>query len=149
MILAQAALVKFSSPEELKAITYQRIEPNVIHLSTIFNRGVTTVLFLLSACGFDIKEVNNLRRDNHSVQFCVNQYSAQNGTYNVRFQHFFSALIIPLLDCFVMQPWALLFFSHPIVFPKVGFESISYFRICILDRHERHLFWVFIIQALL
>jgi hypothetical protein len=61
MILAQGALVKFCSPEELRAITYKYINPKVIYLSTIFNRGVTTVLFLLSACGFDIKEVNTVK----------------------------------------------------------------------------------------
>jgi hypothetical protein len=60
VILAQAALVKWRSPEELDAIEYQRIIPEAVHLSTIFNRGVTTVLFLLSACGFKIKEVNIL-----------------------------------------------------------------------------------------
>jgi hypothetical protein len=61
VILAQGALVKFRRPEELRAITYKYIKPEVVHLSTIFNRGVTTVLFLLSACGFEIKEVNTVK----------------------------------------------------------------------------------------
>lgn len=55
-ILAQAALVKLYSPEELEAIRYPRIHPKTVHLCTVFTRGVTTVLLLLSACGFDIEK---------------------------------------------------------------------------------------------
>ncbi|XP_021923344.1 constitutive coactivator of peroxisome proliferator-activated receptor gamma-like isoform X1 [Zootermopsis nevadensis] len=56
VILAQAVLVRLYTCDNLKDIRYQHAEPTVIHLSTIFNRGVTTVLFLLSACGFELKE---------------------------------------------------------------------------------------------
>jgi hypothetical protein len=62
VMLAQAALVNFKSREELQAITFQRVLPKAIHLSTVFTRGVTTVLLLLSACGCDIKEGQNLTR---------------------------------------------------------------------------------------
>ena len=68
-ILAQAALVKFRSPKELEAITFRRIDPAAIYLSAVFTRGVTTVLLLLSACGFDIEKVNSLRRDTNAAQF--------------------------------------------------------------------------------
>jgi hypothetical protein len=69
VILAQAVLVKLWTCDKLKAIRYQHIESTVIHLSTIFNRGVTTVLFLLSACGFELKEVWNFNRELHSAYF--------------------------------------------------------------------------------
>jgi hypothetical protein len=57
------------SPEELEAIKFRHIHPKAIQLSTVFTRGVTTVLLLLSACGFDIEKVNNLRRDINAAQF--------------------------------------------------------------------------------
>jgi hypothetical protein len=69
VILAQAVLVKYLTCDKLKDIKYQPIDSAVIHLSTIFSRGVTTVLFLLSVCGFELKEVRNLNRKLPSAYF--------------------------------------------------------------------------------
>lgn len=73
VILAQAVLVRLYTCDNLKDIRYQHAEPTVIHLSTIFNRGVTTVLFLLSACGFELKEVQHFNKELHSYYFWFNQ----------------------------------------------------------------------------
>jgi len=71
------------SPEELEAITYRRIHPKTVHLSTVFTRGVTTVLLLLSACGFDIEKVNNLRRDTTAAQFWWNKFLEETAISNI------------------------------------------------------------------
>jgi hypothetical protein len=63
VILAQAVLVSLWTYDELKGIRSQHKDSRVIHLSTIFTRGVTTVLFLLSACGFELEKVWNLNRE--------------------------------------------------------------------------------------
>jgi hypothetical protein len=68
-ILAQAALVKLRSPAELEAIRFGRVHPKAIRLSTVFTSGVTTVLLLLSACGFDIEKVHNLKRYTNTAHF--------------------------------------------------------------------------------
>lgn len=56
-ILAHAAIVKSQSAAELRNIRYQRPRARVLYMSTIFHRGVTTVFFLLAACGFQLDMV--------------------------------------------------------------------------------------------
>ncbi|KAJ9585335.1 hypothetical protein L9F63_002871 [Diploptera punctata] len=61
VILLQAALVKVYTADDIKAMSNQLHSGNkfvrrVAEIATVFTRGVTMVLFLLSACGFPLHE---------------------------------------------------------------------------------------------
>ncbi|KAJ9585336.1 hypothetical protein L9F63_002872 [Diploptera punctata] len=61
VILLQAASVKVYTADDIKAMRNQLHSGNVIvrrvaEIATVFTRGVTMVLFLLSACGFPLHE---------------------------------------------------------------------------------------------
>jgi hypothetical protein len=88
VILAQAALVGLCSAAELQAIPIERVQPKAVCLSTVFNRGVTTVLLQLSACGFDIEKekVHNLKRYSNTAHFLSNHLLQQTAICNVGFQ---------------------------------------------------------------
>jgi hypothetical protein len=56
-ILAHAAAVKSLTTADLRNVKYQIPTSRLLHVSTVFHRGVTTVLFLLAACGFQLDMV--------------------------------------------------------------------------------------------
>ncbi|XP_069696026.1 constitutive coactivator of peroxisome proliferator-activated receptor gamma-like isoform X1 [Periplaneta americana] len=56
VILAMAATIKCLGGSVLYSMR-EYPSPGVVHLSTIFNRGMTIVFFLMSACGFALDKV--------------------------------------------------------------------------------------------